>query len=240
VGRCRPCAGGWPGNAEHGTRNTGYGSIERPCTPPSAGTGVRPLTHWLRRRHLRRSLEAVGIREPILWLSHPDHVRERLDLPARLRVYHIVDEYQGYHGAPPERLVAWAEAERALIDWADLVIAVSPELIATKGPGNPRFRLLPNAVDAAAYAPEARLGPAPEMEDLPHPRLGYVGLVSVRLDLAMLDALAAARPEWTLVMVGSVYPAGCEAELARLRQRPNVRLIGTVDAARVPRFRAPV
>ncbi len=178
------------------------------------------------------------MREPIVWISTPTQFDARHDLPARLRVYHIVDDYLAYHDLPAERRPRWASLERQLIDWADLVVAVSPELMQSKGglsQGglNPKFRLLPNAVDPCLYADDRPLGPAPELEGLPRPVLGYVGLVSVRLDLGLLDELAARHPEWTLVLIGTVFRSGCGELLDRLAARPNVRLLPPVPAERV-------
>jgi len=202
---------------------------------------VRAACHRLRQAAVRRDLLAVGMREPIVWISTPTQFDARNDLPARLRVYHIVDDYLAYHDLPAARRPRWAELERRLIDWADLVIAVSPELMQSKGglpQGglNPKFRLLPNAVDPILYADDRPLGPAPELEDLQRPVLGYVGLVSVRLDLALLDELAARHPEWTLVLIGTVFRSGCSELLDRLAARPNVRLLPPVPAECVPNY----
>lgn len=202
---------------------------------------VRAACHWLRQAAVRRDLLAMGVREPIVWISTPTQFDARNDLPARLRVYHIVDDYLAYHDLPAERRPRWASLERQLIDWADLVIAVSPELMQSKGglpQGglNPKFRLLPNAVAPCLYADDRPLGPAPELEGLPRPVLGYVGLVSVRLDLALLDELAARHPEWTLVLMGTVFRSGCGELLDRLAARPNVRLLPPVPAERVPDY----
>ncbi len=202
---------------------------------------VRAACHWLRQAAVRRDLLAMGVREPIVWISTPTQFDARNDLPARLRVYHIVDDYLAYHDLPAERRPRWASLERQLIDWADLVIAVSPELMQSKGglpQGglNPKFRLLPNAVDPCLYADDRPLGPAPELEGLPRPVLGYIGLVSVRLDLALLDELAARHPEWTLVLMGTVFRSGCGELLDRLAARPNVRLLPPVPAERVPDY----
>ncbi len=202
---------------------------------------VRAACHWLRRAAVRRDLAAAGMREPIVWVSTQTQFDARNDLPARLRVYHIVDDYLSYHDLPAERRPRWASLERQLIDWADLVIVVSPELMQSKGSlpqggRNPKFRLLPNAVDPCLYADDRLLGPTPELEGLSRPVLGYVGLVSVRLDLALLDELAARHPEWTLVLVGTVFRSGCGELLDRLTARPNVRLLPPVPADRVPDY----
>jgi glycosyltransferase involved in cell wall biosynthesis len=177
-------------------------------------------------------LAQVGIRRPILWISTPAQFDARFDLPARLRVYHIVDDYLGYASLSEVQRASWAGRERALIDWADLVVTVSPELMETKGAGNPKFRLLPNAVDAAAYRTVDWVVPA-ALAELPRPLLGYIGLIGVRLDLALLNALAAAHPEWTLALLGEVDRSGCGEALDRLAGRPNVRLLPPVPGDQV-------
>jgi glycosyltransferase involved in cell wall biosynthesis len=208
-------------------------------TPKCAALGgpppVRAVTHWLRRRYLSGALSQVGVHRPIQWISTPTQFDTRYDLPARLRVYHIVDDYLGYASLDEAQRISWAERERALIDWADLVVAVTPELAETKGAGNPKFRLLPNAADAAAYRSVAASIPA-ALAELPRPILGYVGLISVRLDLALLDALAGAHPEWTLALLGEVNRAGCGELLDRLAGRPNVRLLSPVPGDEVTAY----
>ena len=47
---------------------------------------------------------------------------------------------------------------------------------------------------------------------LPHPRIGFFGVVDERMDLDLVGALAAARPDWAFVMIGPVVkidPAAC-------------------------------
>jgi UDP-galactopyranose mutase len=39
---------------------------------------------------------------------------------------------------------------------------------------------------------------------IPRPRLGYCGVIDERMDLTLVSALAAARPDWHIVMVGPV------------------------------------
>ncbi len=212
-----------------------------PKFAPLGGPGpLRAASHALRKSALRRDLAGLGVdtaaRAPIVWISTPTQHDARLDLPARLRVYHIVDDYLAYHDLPESHRSRFAQRERELIDWADLVIAVSPELIESKGAGNPKFRLLPNGFDAAAYDP-ARPAVAPAaLAHLPRPILGYVGLISVRLDLRLLDGLAAAHPEWTLVLMGTVYRSGCEDVLDWLGGRPNVHILPPVPGEQVADF----
>jgi glycosyltransferase involved in cell wall biosynthesis len=193
----------------------------------------RPLARMLRVRHLRQALRKLGMSRPVVWLSHPGQADARHDLPACLRIYHVVDEYLGYQGMDAG-LRAWLAAqEEQIIAWADLIIAVTPELVQAKGRGSPKAYLLPNAADVDAFH-AALAHPAPLPPGVSRPVLGYVGLISARLDLAGLAEVAARRPGWSWLLVGDVVDNGCQAELARLRALPNVHLVGARPANQIP------
>jgi UDP-galactopyranose mutase len=241
AGRSRPAECGSNLQSEIGDRQSAIGHglwLYRPPTYAAIGGGPlwRPVARVLRIGHLRRTLGRLGIRRPVVWLSHPSQADARDDLPARLRVYHVVDEYLGYAGVEG-RQRAWLEAwENRIIAWADLIIAVTPELVAAKGRGDPKAHLLPNAADLAAFDAAIAAAILKDFAD-PSPRnpvCGYAGLISARLDLSALAEVAARRPGWSLVLVGEVASAGCEADLARLQVLPNVHLLGPRPAAEIP------
>lgn len=225
---------------------TGVWVYRSPRYAPLGGPPpLRAVTRLLRRRALQRDLRVLRpdrssrpVRSTVLWISTPTQWDARLDLPGSLRVYHIVDDYLAYHDLPEAHRARFAQRERALIDWADLVITVSPELIATKGGlpregGDSKFRLLPNGYAGEAYRAERPVRIPEALAGLRRPIIGYVGLISVRLDLLMLDALAAGHPEWTFALMGTVYRSGCEDALDRLSKRPNVCLLPAVGGEQV-------
>ncbi|HEX4294091.1 MAG TPA: tetratricopeptide repeat-containing glycosyltransferase family protein [Rhizomicrobium sp.] len=83
--------------------------------------------------------------------------------------------------------------------------------------------IVPNGMDvrhdAGSWETPARLG------DLPRPIVGYCGSLSHRIDWDLLEALALARPDWSVVLIGE--PAKDE----RYRQvvaRPNVHALGVL------------
>lgn len=205
----------------------------RPPAHTAVGGGPlwRPIAARLRVAHLRRTLREIGIDRPVVWLSHPSQAFLRHDLDARLRVYHVVDEYLGYFGVDDRqraRLAAW---EDEIIAWADLVIVVSSALAEAKRRAGHKIHVLPNAADLTAF--DAALTHPTDL-GLPRPVIGYVGLISSRLDLKALVNLAQAQPAWSLVFVGEVVPTACEGEIAALRASPNVHLLGVRPAAEIP------
>jgi len=78
--------------------------------------------------------------------------------------------------------------------------------------------------DLQYFSSDATYPVPKELEDISTPIIGYVGaLQSIRLDVALLEHLALARPDWTLVLVG---PTDEVFQKSRLHQLKNVRFTG--------------
>jgi UDP-galactopyranose mutase len=97
--------------------------------------------------------------------------------------------------------------------------------------------VLENGVSFSAYS-EARTASSPpkDIADIPGPRIGYSGLIGKRLNLDMIADVAAARPEWSITMVGRVDSRECEPALQRLSAMPNVHLLGEKPPHQVPSY----
>jgi glycosyltransferase involved in cell wall biosynthesis len=140
-------------------------------------------------------------------------------------VYYCVDELSEWPGADRDVLVA-LEAE--LLAKVDLVVATSARLFEDKSARHARVRLLPHGVDWEAF--RAGRGRAPEaLLALPRPRLGFVGLADGRLDVALLDVLAASLPDASFVLLGPRQLAP-----GPLDRRANVHFLPPVAYADVP------
>ena len=115
--------------------------------------------------------------------------------------------------------------ETRLLASADQVIVHSSRLHQTKGGFNPRTALIPNGVDYRAFS--AKLEEPVDLAAVPHPRVGYIGVIKKQLDLALLVRLARARPGWSFVLVGPVgNVTGKEQVVSELQAMPNVYLLG--------------
>jgi glycosyltransferase involved in cell wall biosynthesis len=87
-------------------------------------------------------------------------------------------------------------------------------------------------VDAEHYALAQRSDtvlPA-EVADLPHPVLGYFGVIDERLDYDLLSQLAKAFPQGSLVMVGP----SAKVDPATLPRAPNIHWLGQRTYAQLP------
>jgi glycosyltransferase involved in cell wall biosynthesis len=59
-------------------------------------------------------------------------------------------------------------------------------------------------------------------------------VVATKLDLDLIGALARARPDWTLALVGPVGPGDPRTDVSALAPLPNVHLLGARPYAALP------
>jgi glycosyltransferase involved in cell wall biosynthesis len=217
------------------SQSHGVHVFHSPLWLPSTGKpGLSSLLTWLWRKVLRRSMKKAGIENPIIWLSRPEMIEYLHRFGEKLSIYHVVDEYSEYYGLTPERRKVIKETERRLIKSANLCVVVSAKLYEGKCQYSDKVHLVPNAVDYEAF--HAALGPPSEMADIAKPVIGYSGLISDRLNLRLLAAVADAHPDWSIVLVGDELVANCGEELAALGRRANVHFLGRKTVEALPAY----
>jgi glycosyltransferase involved in cell wall biosynthesis len=72
----------------------------------------------------------------------------------------------------------------------------------------------------------------PDQASLGHPRIGWFGVIDERMDLEIVDRVAAARPEWTFVLVGPVVKIAPEM----LPRHPNLHWLGMKSYDVLPEY----
>ena len=173
-----------------------------------------------RLRRARSLLARHGCRTIILYVWRPEFA-DALDGGRFAQTcYHIDDEYTFSDIERP-----MSETERHLIETVDQVFIGSPALMAKKGPINIHTVFAPNGTDFAAYAAES---PEPsDIADVPHPRIGYTGIIKRQLDWPMLTRLPSARPSWSFVFVGPIQDdPDVRRSVAELSRHSNVHFLG--------------
>lgn len=139
--------------------------------------------------------------------------------------YDVIDDFAGFDWAPPQT----RPLEERLLQQTWSLTTGTQELANRLRPQYPKVKFVSLGVDYDLFShPQA---PPPELENLPRPLLGYFGTLSERLDYDLLDRIAAAFPEATLVLIG---PLRVSPE--RLPSRPNVRYFGPQPHDRLPAF----
>lgn len=176
---------------------------------------------------LDQMLGLTGIEKPVLWFYTPMMWPIARHVEAAAVVYDCMDELSAFRFAPPELVAREAE----LMEAADVVFTGGWSIWEAKRARHDNIHAFPSSVDAAHFA-QARgaLADPPEQARLPRPRLGYYGVIDERLDLGLIAAVAAARPDWQIVMVGPVVKIASED----LPRAPNLHWMGQRDYVALP------
>lgn len=193
-------------------------------------TGDAPGFHDDHLPALQR-LVADGMREHDVadywvWFYTPMAVPLASCLKPRGIVYDCIDDFSQLPNVPRQLV----QRENALFKRADLVFTAGRSLYHAKRARHPDVHCFPGGVDAGHYA-MAR-GEHPLHADIPRPRLGYSGVIDERINLALIDAIATARPEWNIVMVGPVV----NVDAGQLPRRDNIHWLGAQSYDDLPRF----
>jgi glycosyltransferase involved in cell wall biosynthesis len=167
----------------------------------------------------------------ITWYYTPMMLPFSKALDAAAVVYDCMDELSKFRFAPEGLL----DLEQELIDKADLVFTGGSSLYEAKRDRHASVHLFPSSVDRDHFgkARTAVEDPADQAE-LPHPRLGFFGVIDERFDIELLDRIAQIRPDWTFVMVGPVAKIAPED----LPRRPNIHYLGPKTYNQLPSYLA--
>ena len=164
-------------------------------------------------------LREYKIQSYVLWYYTPMALGFTDHLAPLGVVYDCMDELALFAGAPSQL----RQREGDLFARADLVFTGGQSLYEVKRRQHPRVWAFPSSVDVAHFRQaRAWTSEPPDQAGIPHPRLGFYGVIDERLDLDLLVRVADARPDWHLVIVGPVV----KINPAHLPQRPNIHFLG--------------
>jgi glycosyltransferase involved in cell wall biosynthesis len=187
-------------------------------------------TGWLIGRAVRR------LPSPhVVWVYDPAATPRSRD--GALVVYDCVDDYAEQVGDDPRRRSVVSAADERAARTAGLVFTTARPLFAKQRERNPRTHLVPNVADYDHFAPAAdRTLAAPETAELARPVLGFAGnLTPAKVDFDVLRALADARPDATVLLVGP-SALGAEHSLHELCTRSNVHWLGPRPYEALPAY----
>jgi UDP-galactopyranose mutase len=185
--------------------------------------------HDLLRLLVDRTLAEHGVADYLLWFYTPMALPYANHLTPRLVVYDCMDELSAFAGAPP----VMAEREAQLMSWADVVFTGGHSLYEAKRHRHPNIHPFPSSIDHRHFAKACLAqGEPPDQRPIPHPRIGFFGVVDERFDIGLLDGLARKRPDWHFVIIGPVV----KIDPAILPRHPNIHYLGRKDYQELPQY----
>jgi len=172
---------------------------------------------------------AAEISQYILWYYTPMAVSFTNHLKPLAVVYDCMDELSAFKGAHPDLKAN----ENQLLKRASVVFTGGHNLYEAKQHQHPNIHAFPSSIEKEHFATARNLSQEPtDQKDIPHPRLGFYGVIDERMDIKLLGDIAQARPDWHLVIIGPV------AKIAptSLPTHPNIHYLGGKSYQELPAY----
>ena len=174
-------------------------------------------------------IQRYDIKDFVAWyyapmaLSFSDHLE-----PGAI-VYDCMDELSAFKFAPPELVVF----EQQLIAKADVVFTGGHRLYQAKRAFHQNIHPFPSAIDKSFFYPaRTRLADPPDQTSIPHPRLGFFGVIDERFDIDLVEKMAGLKPEWQFIFIGPVV----KIEESALPRNKNIHYLGMKDYKNLPAY----
>jgi glycosyltransferase involved in cell wall biosynthesis len=168
---------------------------------------------------------------PVVWFYTPMALPLLQGFDPALVIYDCMDELAAFKNAPKQLL----QRENALLNIADLCFTGGPSLYQSKRERHANAHCFSSSVDARHFQQALDRGYShPEQEHLARPRLGFYGVIDERFDAELVRQVAAARPEWQIVLVGPVV----KIDPANLPRAHNIHYMGQRTYEQLPQFLA--
>jgi UDP-galactopyranose mutase len=200
--------------------------IAVPALPP--GLPPPQIDEWLRKL-LSSMLRDQFIDEYAAWFYTPMALNFTSHLRPVVTIYDCMDELSLFRGAPASLI----ELETSLFERADLVFTGGLSLFEAKCERHRHIYPFPSSVDVPHFtrARSIEVEPADQCA-IPHPRIGYAGVIDERIDTALIEEVARLRPDWHIVMIGPVVKISADA----LPQGPNIHYLGLKPYSDLPDY----
>lgn len=183
------------------------------------------------RRLLDEFLAQHSITRFDAWFYTPMALGFAAHLAPEVTIFDAMDELSAFAGAPPQLL----ERERELFRRADVVFTGGHSLFRHKRTQHGNVHSFPSSIEQQHFA--KALVPQADPEDqagIPHPRVGFFGVLDERFDIDLMGEVARLRPQTHFVLLGPVV----KINPATLPQADNIHYLGGKSYRELPSYLA--
>ncbi|MEK2645740.1 glycosyltransferase [Bdellovibrio sp. BCCA] len=173
---------------------------------------------------LDEMIQGENIKNFSIWYYTPMALNFSDHLVGQVTIYDCVDDLVNFSQT-------MAEKETALLRRADLVFTGGNSVYEEKKQKHKRVHSFPSAIDTTHFS-KARfaLTDPEDQENLPRPRIGFVGGIDGRMNFSLLENIAALRPEWQFILLGQVAKTVQDI----LPKKENIHYLGMKRYADLP------
>ncbi len=171
------------------------------------------------------------IKNYVCWYYTPMALAFSDQLKPQMIVYDCMDELSAFKFAPP-RL---KQLEKQLFNSADLVFTGGISLYQHKKDQHHNIHPFPSSIDKEHFATarEEQVDPI-DQTSIPHPRIGFYGVVDERFDIELLGKVAFEKPSWQFIILGPIVKINPDD----LPKNKNIHYLGSKTYNELPNYMA--
>ena len=163
------------------------------------------------------------------WYYTPMALAFTSHLTPKTIVYDCMDELSAFAHAPTALKLREAE----LLRRASVVFTGGQSLYEAKRGLHSNVHAFPSSVDVPHFARARRIEvDPPDQAQIPRPRFGFFGVIDERMDVDLVAGIAAARPDWSIVLIGPVV----KIDPALLPRAANIHYLGQKTYDQLPEY----
>jgi glycosyltransferase involved in cell wall biosynthesis len=180
-------------------------------------------------RNLRGKL-GINEKNPIVWYYYPQQGYVSNLFENSFCIYEIYDNLVDNEGRP----LPFADKLQAKHrNSVNLLLTASQKQYEKYSPLYEQSKFFGNGLARQTYGAlvKENVSGLPEILKVKEPRIGYVGMISERLNWRLIKNLADNKPEWNFVFVGPVADSTIEQKMT---QYSNVHFLGAREISQIP------
>ncbi len=167
----------------------------------------------------------------IFWFYTPMAMDLSSVFKPELVIYDCMDELSAFKYAPPS--LKYFEDE--LFKKADLVFTGGYSLYQAKKHRHENIHPFPSSIDKDHFQSARTIMKDPDDQaNIPHPRIGFYGVIDERMNLDMIAKVAELKPEYHFVIIGPVV----KIDHATLPRLENIHYLGGKSYQELPNYLA--
>lgn len=205
--------------------------VMSPFTIPAYGNGfLRFANQQSLLFQVRKAMRKLGFKRPVNYSFLPSAALLAGKLDEELIIYHCVDEYAAFSDIESKPIL---DLEETLLKKSDVVVVSAEALYQSKIKHNANTHLVRHGVDYAHFrkALDADTKIPVEIAELPHPVIGFFGLIADWVDIELMAKTARHFSQGSLVVVGKTT-----TDVSSLEKLPNVHLLGRKPYSDLPNY----
>ncbi|HSB92202.1 MAG TPA: glycosyltransferase family 1 protein [Flavitalea sp.] len=197
---------------------------------PHLKNGMQDVSVEKRQETLLQQLfNTLGLHNYMFWYYTPMALAFTSSFNPEVVVYDCMDELSAFKFAPP----SLKRFEADLLQKADVVFTGGQSLYEAKKDSHHNIHPFPSSIDKEHFSKgrQKTSEPADQLK-IPHPRIGFYGVVDERMDIELIGEVARQRPKWHFVIIGPVV----KIDPSTLPKYSNIHYLGGKTYNELPSY----